>query len=245
MNQLKPLCDLHIHTIASGHAFSTVDELASAAAEKGLKMIALTDHGPAMPDGAHMYHFWNLKAIPRELYGVRILKGAEVNILDFEASIDLPDDVLQSLDVVIAALHPFMSYDGSFEKKNTETLLKVIDNPRINILAHLGNPIFPIDYEKVIDKAVRRGVLIEINNSSKHTRAGSYENCVEVARLLNKKNAYVILSSDAHFKTNVGELNDALEIARSVGFDDERILNFQPDLLADLLTRKKRDNETR
>lgn len=234
-NGLKPLCDLHIHTIASGHAFSTADEIAAAAAKKGLEIIALTDHGPEMPGAAHMYYFWNLKALPDKLHNVRVLKGAEVNILDYEGNLDLPDDILETLDVVIAALHPFMSYDGSSKEKNTETLLKVLDNPRINMLAHLGNPLFPTDFTPVVDKAVKNNVLLEINNSSKITRAGSYENCIEIAALLKERNAYTILSSDAHYKEDVGRLDDALSILESVDFPKEQILNFYPDKLLEIL----------
>lgn len=234
-NGLKPLCDLHIHTIASGHAFSTADEIAAAAEKKGLELIALTDHGPAMPGGAHMYYFWNLKALPEKLHNVQILKGAEVNILDYEGSVDLPDDILESLDVVIAALHPFMSYDGSSKEKNTETLLKVLDNPRVNILAHLGNPLFPVDFAAVVQKAVSKNVLLEINSSSKKTRAGSFENCVMIARLLKDAGAYTILSSDAHFKDDVGELEDAMSVLDSVDFPKERILNFYPEKLLKIL----------
>lgn len=234
-NGLKPLCDLHIHTIASGHAFSTADEIAVAAEKKGLEVIALTDHGPEMPGGAHMYYFWNLKALPEKLHNVRVLKGAEVNILDYEANVDLPDDILETLDVVIAALHPFMSYDGSSREKNTETLLKALDNPRINILAHLGNPLFPVDFAPVVDKAIKNNVLIEINSSSKKTRAGSYENCVEIAELLKQNNAYALLSSDAHYKDDVGELSDAISILESVDFPKERILNYFPEKLLDII----------
>lgn len=61
----------------------------------------ITDHAPAIPDGAHPWHFQNLKAIPREIYGVKILYGAEVNILDLEGNIDLADEVLEKLDVVM------------------------------------------------------------------------------------------------------------------------------------------------
>src|SRR5512146_3220126 len=54
---LKIVADMHTHTIASGHAYSTVNELAHAAAAKGLAAMAITDHGPALPGGPHLYHF--------------------------------------------------------------------------------------------------------------------------------------------------------------------------------------------
>ena len=86
---MKILLDTHTHTLASTHAYSTVLEMAKYASEAGMEAIAITDHAPAIPDGAHPWHFQNLKAIPREIYGVKILYGAEVNILDLEGNIDL------------------------------------------------------------------------------------------------------------------------------------------------------------
>ena len=74
---MRILMDLHTHTVASGHAYSTIMENAKAAAEKGLEGIAMTDHGPAMPGGAHLYHFWNLTALPQQIAGVRVLRGVE------------------------------------------------------------------------------------------------------------------------------------------------------------------------
>ena len=71
---MKIEADLHTHSVASGHAYSTISELALAAAERGLKMIAITDHGPAIPGGPHLYHFSNLKVLPEYLHGVRLLK---------------------------------------------------------------------------------------------------------------------------------------------------------------------------
>ena len=67
------VADLHVHTVASGHAYSTVAEIARVAADKGLALIALTDHGPAMPGGPHAYHFSNQTAIPDVLFGLRVL----------------------------------------------------------------------------------------------------------------------------------------------------------------------------
>ena len=76
------LTDIHCHTIASDHAYSTVLELARSAEEKGLEAIAVTDHGIGMEDSPHIWHFHNLKAIPRQIGGVKILYGCEANILN-------------------------------------------------------------------------------------------------------------------------------------------------------------------
>ena len=77
---MKLVADLHTHTVASGHAYCSVNEMAQAAADVGLEMIAITDHGPNMPGGPHLYHFGNIHVVPSVIAGARVLKGVEANI---------------------------------------------------------------------------------------------------------------------------------------------------------------------
>lgn len=70
----KLVVDTHTHTVASGHAYSTIIENCIEASKKGIELIAMTDHGPAMPGGPHIFHFGNLKVIPRYIHGVEVLK---------------------------------------------------------------------------------------------------------------------------------------------------------------------------
>ena len=99
---MKIIADMHTHTISSGHAYSTVNELAAEAARKGLLAMAITDHGPALPGGPHMYHFGAMRFIPETIGGVRILRGIEANIIDARGSLDLPEHYLSKLDFVMA-----------------------------------------------------------------------------------------------------------------------------------------------
>ena len=84
------LIDLHTHTIACGHAYNTLYEMAQSASEKGLALFGSSDHAPAMPGSCHEYYFTNFRVIPRVLYRMPILMGAELNILDFDGQVDLP-----------------------------------------------------------------------------------------------------------------------------------------------------------
>ena len=84
-----PEADLHVHTVASGHAYSTIGEIAVEAGRKGLRLVGMTDHGPALPGGPHPYHFAALRFVPETLHGVRILRGVEANILG-PGQLDLP-----------------------------------------------------------------------------------------------------------------------------------------------------------
>lgn len=85
----REILDLHTHTVASGHAYCTLREMAKAASEKGLKVLGITEHAPKMPGTCHNYYFHNLKVVPRQMYGITLLLGAELNILDFDGNVDL------------------------------------------------------------------------------------------------------------------------------------------------------------
>ena len=79
---MRLIADTHAHSLASGHAYSTIKEMAAAAKAKGLKALALTEHAPEMPGTCGLYYFQNLDVVPREAEGVRLLMGAEANIVD-------------------------------------------------------------------------------------------------------------------------------------------------------------------
>jgi len=236
---IKLIADLHVHTVASGHAYSTVEEYAAAAKKKKLKVIAITDHGPAMPGGADPYHFSNQRMIPDFLNGVRILRGGEINIVDSKGHLDLSNEYLKTMDFVSIAMHPKCGYEGSGETENTKTLLKAMDNKYVKVLAHPGNPMYPIDYRKVIPIAKERGILIELNNSSLTiSRKGSFDRCFEIAKFVKKVGWKVTLGSDAHISTMVGDLDTVLKMAVDAGLEKEDIINTSMDLIDKYLVKR-------
>ncbi|MDP3012747.1 MAG: phosphatase [Candidatus Subteraquimicrobiales bacterium] len=238
---MRIIADLHVHTVASGHAYSTVDEVAREARNKSVEFIAITDHGPALPGGAHLYHFSNLRILPRELYGVVILRSAEANIISEEGELDIPDEFLKDLDIVHVAFHPRCGYEGKNVEQNTKALLKALRNPYVDVFAHPGNPRYPFDVEKVITTARDFDVVFEINNSSfldTTARAGSYDNDLTIATQVYKEGLNVVISSDAHFSQGVGDFSRALELAEKAGFTEERIINSSTERLLDFLKRR-------
>ena len=223
---MKIIADLHTHTLASGHAYSTVNELALAAAHVGLAALGLTDHGPAMPGGPHRYHFCAMRFIPRQIAGVRILRGIEANVLDVRGTLDLEESVLEDLDFVMAGLHENCGYCGRDIDQNTETLLAVMANPRVKCISHPGNPIFPSHYEQIVRAALATGTALEINNSSLSlSRKGSRSNCTEIARLCARIGAPVMIGSDAHIAQGVGVFDDALKLVEEAGITEEQVIN--------------------
>jgi putative hydrolase len=234
---LKFLIDTHCHTISSGHAYSTIAEIAETAGEKGLKLIAMTDHGPAMPGGPHIFHIGNMRVIPDYIKGVRVLKGVEANIMDFDGRLDLPDSYLERLEIVIASFHDVCIAPGSVEE-NTRALLAAMHNPYVDIIAHPGNPYYPINIDRLIQCAYDTGKLIEINNSSFiGSRKGSEENCREIAAKAREKGILLTAGSDCHICYDVGRFDKVEEIFKEVDMPEELVINTDPQKLIDYLNR--------
>lgn len=236
---MKYAMDLHTHTTASGHAYTTLLENAKYASEIGLEILGTTDHAPSMPGAPHHWHFGNLRVMPREIYGVTMLYGCEANIIDYEGNIDLPMEIQESLDLMIASIHdPVMKVDVSPEL-NTEAFLNAMDNPNVHIIGHAGNPKYPIYEEELVKKAKEKNILIEINNSSfVRSRIGSEKVCSKIALLCKEYGVRIILNSDAHSCFQIGQFDAALEMLRKIHMPEELIINNSKKELLDFLKEK-------
>jgi putative hydrolase len=224
-----PQADLHVHTVGSGHAYSTIDEIAREAARKGLKMVGMTDHGPALPGGPHSYHFAAMRFVPEFLHGVRILRGIEANIIGV-GQLDLDAVLLNRLDLVMAGFHECCGFDDRGCDENTRVMLSLMDNPKVKVIAHPGNPNYPLDYRAVVAKSVATATALEINNSSFYiSRKGSVGNCREILRLCVELGAPVTVGSDAHIAQGVGEFDDALRELAEAGVRWEQVVNRTPE----------------
>lgn len=234
--------DLHTHSIASGHAFSTVKEMAEYAAQKGLKMIAVTDHGINMPGGPHEYYFSQIMGLPRCIEGVEILKGVEANIIDTNGNLDMPVYLLEKIDLVLAGFHGDTGYEAGSVEQNTRALIAAIQNPYVHIISHPGNPEYPVDIDRIVQAARIAGKALEINNNSfSLSRPGSAPRCSHLARLAAKAGNLVSINSDAHNCFSVGNFEEALEIAIKAGIKPEQVLNTSVDLIREyVLTLRQR-----
>ena len=220
---MKLLVDTHTHTLSSGHAYSTIQELARGASDNGVEMFAVTDHGPALEGAPTLLHFWNLKVIPEKIFGVRVIKGAEVNISDYSGKCDIPDAILEKLDFAIASFHDIVIKPSTMEE-HTYAMEAVLANPYIDAVAHPGNPIFQVDIERVVRAAAKYGKLIEINNHSFSVRHGSDENCLKFAGKCKQYGVRIICGSDAHFSFDVGKLDRVEALLKEADIPDELVL---------------------
>lgn len=237
---MKLLVDTHTHTISSGHAYSTIQENAKEAYTNGIRMINMSDHGPAMNGAPFRYHFGNLNIIPKELYGVRILKGAELNIISYDGEVDLPLNYIRDLDMVLASFHDICIAPSTVEN-HTKAAIKVLENPYIDVLAHPGNPAFQLDNEKVVKAAKENNKLIEINNHSVYVRKGSEKNCLEILGLCKKYGVRVVTGTDSHISFNIGKFDNVSKMLAEVDMPEELVLTTSVEKVEDyLLERAKR-----
>ena len=237
--------DTHTHTIASGHAYNTIMEMVRAAADKGLKALAITDHTAGVP-GHEFYgapndiYFRNFVVIPQQICGVRVLMGAEVNILNGGA-VDLSERALRRQDIVIASIHR-QCYDDEGIEKNTEAVMKVLENPFVDILGHPDGSDWPLDYGQVIAKAAETGTIIELNENSYRDpflRKNYRENQLTYLALCEKYRVPVAIGSDAHFVDVVGEHEHNEALLEEIGFPMDLVMNTSAEKLVSYLKARK------
>ncbi len=222
---MEILVDLHNHTVASGHAYSNIDEIAREAESKGLKYIGITDHGPEMPGEPDLAHIGNMSVLPSRIRGVEILKGVEANIIDQNGNLDVPENYIKDLDIVLAGLHN-ISEETWDREGNTRALLKTMENEDVDVITHPGNPDFPINKKLFVLGAKESQTLVEINNSSfLNSRTGSDKYCRKIALICKEHRVPVIINSDSHISFDVGKTDQALELLRSIDMPEELIVN--------------------
>jgi len=225
----KYILDTHIHTIACGHGYSTINEIAMMAKAENLDLIAITEHSGFVENA----FFNNIVEIPQFLYGVEVLKGAELDILDVDGSVSIADKHFDRLDIIIASFHKKMMMPKSKEE-NTKAFINVMRSKKIHILGHIDNEDFPIDFNEVIEEAKVQNVIIEINNASfmeSRGRANTKENMIELIKLCLKYEVYISLGSDAHNAWQVGDFLNIESLVEEINYPAELIVNTDIKLL--------------
>ena len=235
---MKITTDLHCHTVASDHAYSTVLENAKAAAAMGLEAIAITDHAPAIQDAAHPWHFCCLKELPEKICGVKIIGGAEVNISDTEGTLDLPEWIMKDMKIVIASIHNEVFLNTDFND-NTKAYLSMLENKYVDIIGHSGNPRHSYDIDVVLKRAKELGKMIEINNKSFAARPENRELCTKIAMRAKELGVGIVVNSDAHFCEYVGVFDEAVKMLREIEFPEKLIMNRSYETIKNALAPRK------
>lgn len=231
--------DTHTHSIASGHAYNTINEMIRSAADKGLKLLALTEHAPMMPGSCKDIYFQNFDVLSREKYGIRVLFGAELNIMDTEGKVDLDQYSLPKLDIAIASMHTPCYTPGS-KAENLRAYAKVMEISRVNIIGHPDDGRFAVDFDELARLAKDNHVLLELNNNSLRPtcfRINSWENATEMLKCCMKYGTMISLGSDAHVEEDVGNFEYAERLLKEVAFPPELIANESVERLEKYLDR--------
>lgn len=222
--------DTHTHTIVSGHVYNTILEMIDAAQQKGVESLFITEHGPAMPGSCHPFYFSNLRVFPKDKFDIDVNFGAEANILDVSGRIDIegPQE-LKCMDILIASLHPGVTYTPGTICENTKAVINAIErNPGISIIGHPDSDAVDIFYDEVLPIAIEHNVVFELNNSSNNPngfRKGARERDLKYLELCKKYNHPITLGSDAHVAFDICNFNYIIPILKEVDFPDELILN--------------------
>lgn len=222
--------DIHTHTIVSGHAYGTIREMAQAAADRSLKLLGFAEHGPGIPGTCHPIYFAALDHAPRSLYGVEILYGCEINVLQ-GGSLSLPERYMNMIDYGIVGIHQ-NCYVNQGREKNTQDLISCMRHPRVFVVSHPDDDHTPLDYEKLVAAARECHVALEVNSSSfakPHIRLNCVHNYETMLPLCREKGVPIVVDSDAHDPLEVGELSAARALLERIGFPEELILNVKAE----------------
>ena len=223
--------DLHMHTTETdGRA--TLEQMAIASREIGYEYVAITDHSKslAMANGldearavAFASHVRRLNEDGR--LGIRIFSGIECDIMR-DGTMDLAWDALAELDFVIGSIHNNMNMESS---EMTDRLLRALECPSLRVFGHLTgrlllnrNP-YPFDFERVVNEAVGRGVMFEINSSPERLDLSA-----NMARTARSKGALFVINTDAHHPKHLFNMRYGVATARRAWLTPSDILNALP-----------------
>ncbi|NLW41116.1 MAG: PHP domain-containing protein [Tissierellia bacterium] len=243
---MRIIGDYHTHTIYS-HGKGTIRDNVEAAIKRGLKEIAICDHGPSH----YLYGMGKDKIykmreeidLLNQEYrdkGIKILLGVEANVIGFDGTIDVDDDILQIIDILLLGYHygitPKSVKDGLFmyvlnpltklfpicRKKmidmSTEALIRAMNKYPVKIITHPGSKV-RLDIERLGRAAFKKGVALEINSS--HSQLS-----VENIKLALKTEVEFYINSDAHRPEDVGNVEVGIERAKKAGVPLYRIRNL-------------------
>ncbi len=219
--------DLHSHTRATDGR-STLEEMARAARGKGYQYLAVTDHSRHVTvarglDAERLAEqIDDIDRLNEKMKSFTLLKGIELDILD-DGSLDLPGDILKRLDLVVCAVH--YRFDLP-EEKQTERIIRGIDNPYFTILAHpTGRMIgerdpYQVDMERVMKAARETGTVMEINAQPSRLDLNDTH-----ARMAREMGVMVAISTDAHSTRDLELMGFGINQARRGWLEADNVLN--------------------
>jgi putative hydrolase len=230
--------DLHSHSLFSNCGLHTVLEMLTAAKNAGLKALAITDHGTALEGRISSPFFDRLSSEP--VRGIRLLKGQESNVLDVTGSIDFPVKFLRFTDIVLLGLHPNLDKQPKKTDYTDLLLLAIKKNPYIDIIAHVNDTAYPVDFDRVAAAAKLSGMAIEFNNSKVLYKRVPNDVTVRLIESCKRAGCRVAINSDAHAVHEIG-LDDAIRpLIEKTSFPKQLIVNETPRRAFDFIEERRK-----
>jgi putative hydrolase len=240
--------DYHTHSHYSDGR-QTIREIAAAAQKRGIREVAVTDHGPhaAVIGVNNAETYMKIKNEVKSInesheYEILIFTGAEANIKGLSGDLDVPREIIAELDLLIVGMHPYTlptsiddgmniwvqnslrhfgkSQQEKAQNANTKATVEALyRNPEIDILAHPGL-FFKIDMEEVARACIKNEVLFEINCAHEHPELSDII-------IVDKLGTEFIVNSDAHFPDSVAKLDYGEKLIERLGIESDRVANYR------------------
>lgn len=239
---MRILSDYHTHTIYS-HGKGTIEENVEAARKVGLKILAISDHGPGhMGFGIKKRKYKEMRQVIDEMNAkyddIEVLLGLEANVLDVDGHLDVDEEMLKLNDILLAGYHfgsrpvrlvrdmvhhanNYFSKEGVANKKlmeaNTVSLINAMKRYDIDILTHPGAK-GPIDVKRVAKAAAETNTALEINASHGFLTLEQIKEAMDY-------DIKFSINSDAHHPRDIGNFKKAIDRANAAGLTYDRVLN--------------------
>lgn len=237
--------DYHTHTVYS-HGKGTIRENVEAARDKGLREIAITDHGPGhLLYGVKRENFKTMRAeidaLNEEYDDIRVLLGVEANVLSIDGEIDVDDELNELIDILLVGFHFAAipktikdAYDmyllsrfckiseklsAKSREANTKAMINAINRYNIDLITHPGAKL-NVDIIEIARAAAKRNTALEINSHHGHLT-------VEELGIAMNESVKFMINSDAHRSEDVGNVQEGINRAVEVGLDKSQILNIE------------------
>jgi putative hydrolase len=230
--------DFHVHTLYSHCGIHTHLELLAEAARIGIKIMAITDHGPAIGGRVNSVFYDRFN---NPYSQVKLLKGIESNLADADGGIDVPRHLLKYMDIVLLGIHPNTPAKLGVDEYTRRICAAMRSNRCVDIITHPNDPNFPVDFVALAECAAECGMALELNNSKTLHKRTTPEITTCLVKACVRCGCRIAINSDTHAITELGrdeavipylaqcsvpeELVLTRDVETALNFIDERRIN--------------------
>ena len=218
--------DLHVHSLFSACGLHTFLELLEYGRRIGLKAMAITDHGLAVGGRLTSVFFERFKPPYAD---IKLYKGIEHNILDENGTIDVSWQFMPFIDILLLGVHPNLAPCRSKEYYTDMVIAALGKNPFIDILSHPNDPMYPLDYRKLAQKAKKAGMALELNNSKLLYCRSTAGDTLDLIHACKEAGCLLAVNSDTHALQELGRDEAVRPLLEKAKFPEELIINRNAD----------------